>query len=75
MIDGTPANMSRIVPPTQPGVPVTFDYADESDRVPYPIPANVPIEAGSDRHALIVQEGGYLCPELGQNLEAVLSGF
>ena len=24
---------------------------------------------------LIVQEGGYLCPELGQNLEAVLSGF
>ena len=24
---------------------------------------------------LIVQEGGYLCPELGANLEAVLSGF
>jgi hypothetical protein len=24
---------------------------------------------------LIVQEGGYLCPELGQNLEAVLRGF
>ncbi len=46
-----------IVPPSQPGVPVAFDYADESDRVPYPIPANVPIEAGSDRHALIVQEG------------------
>lgn len=46
-----------IVPPTQPGVPVAFEYADESDRVPYPIPANVPIEAGSDRHALVVQEG------------------
>ena len=24
---------------------------------------------------LIVQEGGYLCPELGQNLQAVLRGF
>ena len=24
---------------------------------------------------LIVQEGGYLCPELGDNLEAVLRGF
>jgi hypothetical protein len=33
---------------------VTFDYADESDRGPYPIPANVRIEGGSDRHALIV---------------------
>ena len=25
--------------------------------------------------AVIVQEGGYLCPELGQNLEAALSAF
>jgi len=33
---------------------VSFDYADESDRGPYPIPANVKIEGGSDRHALIV---------------------
>jgi hypothetical protein len=33
---------------------VTFDYADESDRGPYPIPRNVPIEGGGDRHALIV---------------------
>jgi len=33
---------------------VTFDYADESDKGPYPIPANVPIEGGSDHHALIV---------------------
>ena len=36
-----------------------FEYADESDRGPYPIPANVPIEgepnAGDgDRHAIIV---------------------
>jgi hypothetical protein len=37
----------------------SFDYADESDRAPYPIPANVPIEGqpnpdDGDRHALIV---------------------
>jgi hypothetical protein len=33
---------------------VAFEYADESDRVPYPIPANVKIEGGSDRHAILV---------------------
>jgi hypothetical protein len=37
-----------------------FEYADESDKGPYPIPANVPIEGqpstsnDGDRHALIV---------------------
>ena len=38
--------------------PVAFDYADESDRVRYPIPARVHIEGGAggdgDRHALLV---------------------
>jgi hypothetical protein len=39
---------------------VRFDYADESDKGPYPIPAGVPIEGApahakdGDRHALIV---------------------
>jgi hypothetical protein len=39
---------------------LTFDYADESDTGPYPIPAGVPIEGApehendGDRHALIV---------------------
>jgi hypothetical protein len=37
---------------------VAFEYADESDRGPYPIPRNVKIEGGrrsdGDRHALIV---------------------
>ena len=37
---------------------VSFDYSDESDRGPYPIPRNVPIEGGrgstGDRHAIIV---------------------
>jgi hypothetical protein len=35
-------------------VPVSFDYADESDRGPYPIPLDVPIEDGGDAHALVV---------------------
>lgn len=42
----------------QPKVPVTFQYADESDPGPYPIPANAPIEGGpdsdGDRHVLVV---------------------
>jgi hypothetical protein len=37
---------------------VAFEYADESDRGPYPIPANVRIEGGptadGDRHAIIL---------------------
>src|SRR6185436_12699468 len=46
------------VPGTQPRVPVSFDYADESDPGPYPVPADAPIEGGSsstgDRHVLLV---------------------
>ena len=34
-----------------------FQYADESDPGPYPIPKKVHIEHGSDRHALIVDTG------------------
>ncbi len=33
---------------------VSFQYADESDRVRYPIPAGVHIEGGGDRHALLL---------------------
>ena len=36
---------------------VGFDYADESDRVRYPIPRGVRIEGGGDRHALLVDRG------------------
>ena len=43
-----------VVPGSQAKTRVSFDYADESDRGPYPIPANVRIEGGADRHALIV---------------------
>lgn len=47
-----------VVPSTQPLVPITFtDYGDESDPGPYPIPANAPVEAGSDRHVLVLRQG------------------
>ncbi len=35
-------------------VHVSFQYADESDRGPYPLPAHPHIEGGSDRHVLLV---------------------
>src|SRR5919206_856957 len=42
----------------QKKVKVKFGYADESDKGPYPIPKNVPIEGGrsssGDRHAIVV---------------------
>ncbi|MEO8469910.1 MAG: hypothetical protein ABI573_09610 [Chloroflexota bacterium] len=33
---------------------VVFDYADESDAGPYPIPAKPKVEGGSDRHILMI---------------------
>ncbi len=45
------------VPRNHPKVHIAFQYADESDRGPYPFDANTPVEGGSDRHALIVQRG------------------
>jgi hypothetical protein len=47
-----------IVNPKHPLVHVSFDYADESDRGPYPFGASTPIEGGADsmgdRHAIMV---------------------
>ena len=47
-----------VVRGTQAKSRVQFEYASESDKGPYPIPANVAIEGGraadGDRHALIV---------------------
>jgi hypothetical protein len=42
-----------VVTSRTPRTRVTFDYADESDKGPYPIPRNVHVEGGSDRHALL----------------------
>ena len=45
-----------VVSGTQPRVPVSFDYAGESEPGPYPIPANAPVEDGSDRHLVVVDD-------------------
>ncbi|MDP9017701.1 MAG: hypothetical protein M3N19_05225, partial [Candidatus Eremiobacteraeota bacterium] len=57
-----------VVPSVQALVPVSFDYASESDPGPYPIPASAPIEGGSggtgDRHVLVLQSGSCQLYEL-----------
>ena len=57
---GAPSGIPYIVVAgRQEKVPVTFQYADESDAGPYPIPANAPIEGGphgqGDRHVIVVE--------------------
>jgi hypothetical protein len=54
---------------TTPKSRVKFDYADESDKGPYPIPSNVPIEGypnsgNGDRHAIIVDRSACKLYEL-----------
>jgi len=48
----------KTVSSNQKKLKVSFDYADESDRVRYPIPKDVPIEGGKDssgdRHVILV---------------------
>jgi len=47
----------------QPKVPITFEYADESDPGPYPIPSDAWIEGGpqsdGDRHVLILDKDNW----------------
>ena len=56
------------VPGSQSRVSVTFDYDDESDPGPYPIPPDAPIEGGpesdGDRHILIVDRDNCILYEL-----------
>ena len=59
--DGGPIGIpSVVVPGNQPKVAVSFDYADQSDPGPYPIPPDAPIEGGSgssgDRHVLVLDQ-------------------
>ncbi len=59
--DGGPIGIPYdVVTGTQPRVPISFDYADESDPGPYPIPPNAQIEGGpsstGDRHVLVVDK-------------------
>jgi len=67
--DGEPIGIPyNLVPATQAKVPVSFDYADESDPGPYPIPANPLIEGGpnssGDRHVLVLDRDSCVLYEL-----------
>ncbi len=60
--EGAPIGIPYVsVGASQPDVPMTFEYADESDPGPYPIPADAPIEGGpssdGDRHVVVVDSG------------------
>src|SRR5205823_4265374 len=45
------------VPSGQARVPIVFtEYADESDDGPYPVPNDARVEAGDDRHVLVLQQ-------------------
>jgi hypothetical protein len=59
---GIPYN---VVTATQTKVRVRFEYADESDKGPYPLPARPKIEGGSDHHILIVDRSSCRLYELG----------
>jgi hypothetical protein len=53
--DGGPIGIPfNVVSRATPRERLAFDYADESDRAPYPIPRNARIEYGSDHHVLMV---------------------
>ena len=67
--DGGPIGIPYVdAPSTQPKVPVTFYYADESDPGPYPIPPDAPIEGGADstgdRHVLVLERDNCILYEL-----------
>ncbi len=67
--DGGPIGIPYMeVQETLPQVPVTFDYFDESDPGPYPIPPNAPIEGGpdstGDRHVLLIDRDNCILYEL-----------
>jgi len=67
--DGAPNGIPyTVVDGNQARVSVDFDYADESDPSPYPIPPNAPIEGGAlsagDRHVLVVDRGACKLYEL-----------
>jgi hypothetical protein len=67
--DGSPIGIPfDVVSRTTTRSRVSFDYADESDRVRYPIPRRVHIEGGAhatgDRHAILVDKSSCRLYEL-----------
>ena len=57
-----------VVGATQPRIPVQFQYKDESDPGPYPIPADAPIEGGpaakGDRHVIVIDRDAWKLYEI-----------
>ena len=57
-----------VVPGSQPKVPIAFQYADESEPGPYPLPPNAPIEGGirsaGDRHVLVIDRDNCILYEV-----------
>ncbi|HUK82017.1 MAG TPA: hypothetical protein VLZ12_05230, partial [Verrucomicrobiae bacterium] len=67
--DGGPIGIPFVVVSgSQPLVNVSFDYSDESDPGPYPIPSDAPIEGGpqssGDRHVLVLDRDNCVLYEL-----------
>jgi hypothetical protein len=66
LYDGQPIGIPyNVVSGSQAKSRVSFEYADESDKGPYPIPAHPKIEGGSDHHILIVDKTNCRLYELG----------
>jgi hypothetical protein len=64
--DGSPIGIPfDVVTRKTPRTRVGFEYADESDRVGYPIPKGVHVEGGSDHHALLLDRDACRLYELG----------
>ncbi|NQV23752.1 MAG: hypothetical protein HQ518_05225 [Rhodopirellula sp.] len=70
-----------VVDSDQPQVSVKFEYDDESDPGPYPIPDGVPIEGGpnasfeSDRHIIMIDPERKLLYELFQAIPDPIFGW
>ena len=64
--DGWPIGIPfDVVTRSTPRTRVGFEYADESDRIGYPIPKRVHVEGGSDHHALLLDRDACRLYELG----------
>src|SRR5690606_24282330 len=57
-----------VVSGSQARVPVSFEYDDESDPGPYPVPADAPVEGGphgsGDRHVIVVDRDDWVLYEM-----------
>ena len=58
----------------EPRVTFTFDYADESDAGPYPVPQDAQVEEGDDRHLLVLDKSRCILYELF-NVRQTASGW